>query len=785
MKHKFYITGKAIFCFVLSVMLTLGMLPGMMRTVEAASYDYDLHIAGADVTDRILSGVGTGGGTWSFSPGTNTLTLDSLVMKGGYSPSETSSGVIYYTGRNDLTIVLKGNSSLESTFSNGNTPGMYFQQGTITIQGDGSLTCQGGTGTTSYAIHAYNLTIKSGTVNATGGEASGTYGKSSGIYVNKGLIIEGGQVNATGGATSGTDGQSTGIYADFSGNDDKMIIKGGQVTATGGSAIARSYGICGRKTISGGIVNATGGSVSGESRYSCGIIGETTISGGSVKATGGTASGANGGSTGISGYLLMDGGTLEATGGSASSGRSKGISSSEQLLRIKSGVTKVIATGNDSAVTGDDVKSEVDGKGWTNTAGTTGETAIAASTSPLDLSPYKKVQFPATPTTYTVTVTNDGHGTASADVASGAEGTEVTLTATPSEGYRFKEWLVVSGAVTVTDNKFTIGTANVEVKAIFELIPTYTVTVTNDGHGTASADIASGAEGTEVTLTATPSEGYRFKEWQVVSGGITVTNNKFTIGTANVEVKAIFELIPTYTVTVTNDSHGTASADVTSGIEGTEVTLTATPSEGYRFKEWQVVSGGVTITENKFSIGTANVEVKAVFELVTAEYTLFSVTGTTEGESHTWTKGNTNDVDMTVKLNGTVDNSYAHFTGVQLGGTKLTKGTDYDAHEGSTVVTLKAAMLEKLSVGAYTVSILFDDGQVDTTLTIKAAATPTATATPTAAPTPSPTPAPTSTPRPVPQTGDSDHPVLWIGLILLGIAGLAALAAIKVSRKRK
>ena len=633
MKHKFYITGKAIFCFVLSVMLTLGMLPGMMRTVEAASYD--LHIAAATVSDTNLSGVGSGGGSWSFSPETYTLTLDSLVMNGGYAPSGTSSGVIYSTGRNDLTIVLKGNSSLKNTFSNGNTPGMYFQQGTITIQGDGSLTCQGGTGTTSYAIHAYNLTIKSGTVNATGGEASGTYGKSSGIYVNKGLIIEGGQVNATGGATSGTDGQSTGIYADFSGYDDKMIIKGGQVTATGGSAIARSYGICGRKTISGGIVNATGGSVSGESRYSCGIIGETTISGGSVKATGGTASGANGGSTGISGYLLMDGGTLEATGGSASSGRSKGISSFEQLLRIKSGVTKVIATGNDSAVTGNDVKSEVDGKGWTNTAGTTGETAIAASTSPLDLSPYKKVQFPATPTTYTVTVTNDGHGTASADVASGAEGTEVTLT--------------------------------------------------------------------------------------------------------------------------------------------------ATPSEGYRFKEWQVVSGGVTITENKFSIGTANVEVKAVFELVTAEYTLFSVTGTTEGESHTWTKGNTNDVDMTVKLNGTVDNSYAHFTGVQLGGTKLTKGTDYDAHEGSTVVTLKAAMLEKLAVGAYTVSILFDDGQVDTTLTIKAAATPTATATPTAAP----TPAPTSTPRPVPKTGDSDHPVLWIGLILLGIAGLAALAAIKVSRKRK
>ena len=134
--------------------------------------------------------------------------------------------------------------------------------------------------------------------------------------------------------------------------------------------------------------------------------------------------------------------------------------------------------------------------------------------------------------------------------------------------------------------------------------------------GTASAGLASGATGKEVTLTAAPTEGYQFKEWQVVSGGVTVTDNKFTIGTANVEVKAIFEAISTteYTVTVTNDGNGTASANITSGTEGTEVTLTATPNDGYQFKEWQVVSGGVTVTDNMFKIGTAAVVVKAVFE---------------------------------------------------------------------------------------------------------------------------------------------------------------------------
>lgn len=69
----------------------------------------------------------------------------------------------------------------------------------------------------------------------------------------------------------------------------------------------------------------------------------------------------------------------------------------------------------------------------------------------------------------------------------------------------------------------------------------YSVTATCDGNGTAAASPASGASGTEVTLTASPAPGYHFKEWQVVSGGVTVANYKFAIGNANVEIKAIFE----------------------------------------------------------------------------------------------------------------------------------------------------------------------------------------------------------------------------------------------------
>ena len=145
-------------------------------------------------------------------------------------------------------------------------------------------------------------------------------------------------------------------------------------------------------------------------------------------------------------------------------------------------------------------------------------------------------------------ISPDGNGTASASPDKAVAGTEITLTATPKEDYRFKEWQVVSPAgLVITNNKFTMPDSNVEVKAIFEEdappAPTeFTITVKTDGNGTASASSTSATAGTEITLTATPNTGYYFKEWQVESpAGLVITNNKFTMPSANVEVKAIFE----------------------------------------------------------------------------------------------------------------------------------------------------------------------------------------------------------------------------------------------------
>ena len=78
----------------------------------------------------------------------------------------------------------------------------------------------------------------------------------------------------------------------------------------------------------------------------------------------------------------------------------------------------------------------------------------------------------------------------------------------------------------------------------------YTVTVTSDANGTASADkTANVAAGETVTLTATPNSGYVFDKWEVVSGGITLADansatTTFTMPASAVSVKATYKNAP-------------------------------------------------------------------------------------------------------------------------------------------------------------------------------------------------------------------------------------------------
>ena len=198
-----------------------------------------------------------------------------------------------------------------------------------------------------------------------------------------------------------------------------------------------------------------------------------------------------------------------------------------------------------------------------------------------------------TPTAYTVTVSNDGNGAGTATPSTAATGTEITLTATPNEGYHFKEWQVISGGVTIKDDKFLMPNDNVEVKAIFEKdappAPTE-FTITFDGNG--GTPSVGSMTTTNRKLTSLPSASqskHSFDGWYTEkSGGTKITTD--TVFSANTTVYAHWTYTggggssgySYYTIEATAGTGGSISPSGNVSVrEGRDQTFTITPDKGY------------------------------------------------------------------------------------------------------------------------------------------------------------------------------------------------------------
>ena len=141
------------------------------------------------------------------------------------------------------------------------------------------------------------------------------------------------------------------------------------------------------------------------------------------------------------------------------------------------------------------------------------------------------------------------------------------------------------------------------------IIPKYTLTASAGDGGSVSTLGGSYNKGTQVSITATPSEGYRFTGWSNGSSDnpLTVTLNSNTSITANFEV-----IVNTYSLAVTAGEGGSVSSEGGDYSEGEQVTITATAEEGYRFIGW---SDGSTQESVTITI-TENTEISAEFIVV-------------------------------------------------------------------------------------------------------------------------------------------------------------------------
>ena len=130
--------GERALALLLALCVALGAIPGADMNAYAAD-TYGLHVGGVEITSDNLT-VSGDSGTATYDPDTHTLTLNNYSYTGnGYSNGYEGGGIDYRGG--DLRIALVGSNSIlkSATSSPNNSHGIYFNGGTLTISGEGSL----------------------------------------------------------------------------------------------------------------------------------------------------------------------------------------------------------------------------------------------------------------------------------------------------------------------------------------------------------------------------------------------------------------------------------------------------------------------------------------------------------------------------------------------------------------------------------------------------------------------------------------------------------------------
>ena len=198
----------------------------------------------------------------------------------------------------------------------------------------------------------------------------------------------------------------------------------------------------------------------------------------------------------------------------------------------------------------------------------------------------------AAATQYTLTVTAGTGGSVSTSGGTYDDGTIVTVTATPNDGYEFVGWNGSDSTNATID--ITIN-SNTTLEALFSEIQStaattqYNLTVTAGTGGSVSTSGGTYDDGTTVTVTATPDDGYEFVGWN----GSDSTNATIDITiSSDTTLEAVFSEIQStaattqYNLTVTAGTGGSVSTSGGTYDDGTTVTITATPDDGYEFVRW-------------------------------------------------------------------------------------------------------------------------------------------------------------------------------------------------------
>ena len=184
---------------------------------------------------------------------------------------------------------------------------------------------------------------------------------------------------------------------------------------------------------------------------------------------------------------------------------------------------------------------------------------------------------------------------------------------------------------------------------------------------------------------------------------------------------------------------------------------------GHKWNEWHIVKAPQIgkVGERQRSCSRCDeTETETIAALIG-----YSVSSGADGN---WKKGSGSAYTITVKRSEDDASCFSHYAETLIDG----KSVSVSAKAGSTVITIGADTLEKLSAGTHTVTVSFDDGMATTTLTVKNKAT-----------SKEDSDSSRSKESGAPLTGDNSNTMLWISLLCASTAILAIL--VMADRKRK
>ncbi|MBN1602203.1 MAG: immunoglobulin domain-containing protein [Chitinispirillaceae bacterium] len=196
--------------------------------------------------------------------------------------------------------------------------------------------------------------------------------------------------------------------------------------------------------------------------------------------------------------------------------------------------------------------------------------------------------------------------------------------------------LTIPQATTAHGGIYTVVVTNsagsTEKSATVTVLPTYTLTITGPLPAgcsvTKQKDTAVYVAGATVTLTANAAanSGYRFKEWK---GDTSATGTVLTlVMNKNRTITPVFQR--QYILTLTSSDAAKGSVSSPSGSSpiavdsGSAITINATPASRFKFKQWSVASGQVTIANTALASTTVqlsqgNATVQGDFGCITFE----------------------------------------------------------------------------------------------------------------------------------------------------------------------